>query len=244
MCTQIKTAVSTIEPQDLRLSNNNLTIKKETKDKEPSINTKDQKKLGEIALKPAKASNFGFVEEKDKSPNLTTHRIVGTTTKVIGEEIGKRIAEKTVVASVGKVVTKTVSKTSGETVTKALVKSVGKNTVETAIMSASEEIAVKALEKGAAKTAEKGTSQLAKRLAATAPVVGVAMEIGFTVWDAKYAYDLSKDKNVSKVSKAFAWATVGLDVVSTVATGVGCAPVSWIATGLSVGTAVLSDMFK
>jgi hypothetical protein len=201
------------------------------------INIKDEKKLNPASLKMAKSQQFDFVEEPKTTSELTSHKIISTTSKIISEEIGKKVSEKTVI--------KAIAKTSGETFTKSLLKSVGKNTAETAAASVAEELTIKTLEKSALKASKEGSSLLAKKLSGAVPVIGTAMEIGFTIWDASYAYDLSKNKNVSKVSKVLAWATVGLDVVSavTVATGVG-SPIGWAATGLSVGTAVLSDILK
>lgn len=192
---------------------------------------KDKKNISTNLSKEIKSSKIDFVDCK----NLTDQRILGTTTKIIVHEIGKKTAEK----SIGKVIGKAATSTVG----KSLAKSLAKNTIETAIMSAGEEITLKALEKGASKAAEKGGKELSKKISGAVPVVGAIIEAGFTLYDAKYAYDLTKQKNVSTLSKALAWATVGLDLVSTVctATGVGT-PIAWIATGLSIGTAVASDM--
>lgn len=214
------------------------------------INIKDEKKLSKTSSKPSKSKPIDFVEEKNDDPagknhlNLSTHKIISTTSKVIEEKISKKISEKTVINTVGKAVNSVV-KTSGETFGKTLLKSIGRNTAETSVASIAEELTLKTIEKSAEKAGQKGSSQLSKKLSGAVPVIGTIMEIGFTLWDAKYAYDLTRNKNVSTVSKALAWGTVGLDVVSaiTVATGVG-SPVGWAATGLSVGTAVLSDLLR
>lgn len=211
----------------------------------PSISTKDEKKITESSTKPVKSKPVDFVDTDSKPKpgglNLSDHRIIATTSKVIGEEIGKKVTEKTVVKSVGKIAEKTATKTIGKT----LAKSIAENTLLTVVTSGTEVATLKVMEKSAEKAAVKGSSELSKKLSGAVPVVGAIMEVGFTLWDAKYAYDLTKDKKASTVSKVLAWSTVGLDIVSTitVATGVG-APIGWAATGLGIGTAVLSDMLR
>lgn len=230
----------------LNLPVDNKSIKKSTiintKNVEQSnniqISLKDQKVIDKDLSKNTKSGQVNFVDRKNNS--LTDNKIISAASKIITAEIGIKFAEKTFSKAVGKTVEKSALAIGGK-----ILKSVTRNTVETAVMTIGEEVTLKALEKGAVKATQKGSSHLAKKLSGAVPVVGAIMEVGFTIYDAKYAYELSKDKSVSKISKAFAWATVGLDIVSTISTATGFgAPIGWAATGLSIGTAVLSDMLQ
>lgn len=167
------------------------------------------------------------------------------TTKAIEAAVKKgtvKAGEKIAVAAGKKVAATAAEKASAITI-KAIGKSVGINVGLTAVATVVEEVAIKAVENTGKKVAVKTGEKAASRWAACVPVVGAVIEAGFMAYDAKYAYDLSKDPKVSKLSKALAWGTVGLDAVSmvTTATGVGSV-IGWVATGLSVVTGVASDL--
>lgn len=121
----------------------------------------------------------------------------------------------------------------------------------------------KALEKGAAEAGEAalkhGAMKATARLGTMAPYVGVGLGLGITAYDTHDAIKKTRDKNVSWASAAFAWGTVGLDMVATGAQGVASgaftsvvgAPagliaegISWGATVLSIGTATASEWLK
>ena len=105
--------------------------------------------------------------------------------------------------------------------------------------------------KAATEAAAKTTTKIGSRAAAFAPVAGAVVSAGITAYDTVDAIKKWKDPNVSKASKGLAWATVGLDVVSTAANAASASvvlapvavPISWVATGLSIGTSFLSDWF-
>lgn len=138
----------------------------------------------------------------------------------VGLEKGTEIAVKKIVEKTPELATKTASKTFEKTV-------------------------VEATTKATTEAAAKGSSKAASKLSAAIPWIGTAIGVGITAWDTADAIKKSKDPNVSKVSKVLAWTTVGLDVISTAttATGVG-APIGWVASGLSIGTSILSDYLK
>lgn len=95
------------------------------------------------------------------------------------------------------------------------------------------------------KASEKGSVKFATRLSAAAPIISTAIGVGITTWDTIDAIKKTKDPRVTKLSAGLAWATVGLDVINVASqsSGVG-APIGWIATGLSIGTSILSDVYK
>ncbi len=195
--------------------------------------------------------NYQFHDKLNHSSSLIKEASVKTgilvaeyASKSIVKSVSKQgveaIAKKTIGTSLGKIIGK------GSTVTaKAIVKSLSENVFSTVVSTAVEEVAVKVVEKSASKVAAKGGTKAASRLSAAVPFVGALVSAGFTVLDIKTAYDLTKDKKVSKLSAALAWGTVGLDIVSTVttATGVGSV-IGWVATGLSIGTGIASDLTK
>lgn len=164
-------------------------------------------------------------------------------------------------ASVVKMSTKAIVKTSSKAITKTSVerflssassiiatpvmKATISSTTQTAGVVTAEAIATKLLQKGAQKAAQKGAEKTASRLSSMVPVAGAAIGLAITAYDAKYAHELSKDPNASKFSKAMAWTTVGLDSVATAttATGGGSA-IGWVATGLSIVTSVLAEVYR
>lgn len=239
---------------DVKISGNNngllsdITIKPQTKlpeEKKASdkthVNTenkpvKDTKSINQNLIVPVKSEPVKFVDKYQ----LTKQRIEGST----GASVSVKIATKALTTTT-KTVGKTVTKKATEDVGKVLAKSIWVNASQTVVMSAGEEITLKAIEKSAKVATKKGSEEAGKKLSGAVPIVGAVIEAGFTLYDAKYAYELTKDKKATITSKALAWATVGLDAVSMVctATGVGT-PIAWAATGLSVVTAVASDMTK
>ncbi|MEK7431658.1 MAG: hypothetical protein AABZ74_00880 [Cyanobacteriota bacterium] len=218
-------------------------------DKEVSdLLPKDNKNIDKKSSAPIKSEPINFLSD----PSLTKQKIEGVASKAIISSVSK-ISIQTASKSIAKVETKVISenvakiatKTVGATVEKAFLKSLWVNGSQTVFMSAGEEVTLKILEKSAANVAKKGGQEASKRISAAVPIVGALIEAGFTLYDAKYAYELSKDKNATMKSKVLAWATVGLDAVSMVctATGVGT-PIAWGATALSVVTSVASDMTR
>jgi hypothetical protein len=102
-----------------------------------------------------------------------------------------------------------------------------------------------AVSKATAEVAVKGTSKFAKGMGAVVPWIGTGVGVAITAWDAHDAIQKSKDSTASTASKALAWTTVGLDVVSTASTATGKgAAIGWAATGLSIGTSFLSDYLR
>jgi hypothetical protein len=95
------------------------------------------------------------------------------------------------------------------------------------------------------KASEKGSVKFATRVSAAAPIISTAIGVGITTWDTIDAIKKTKDPRVTKLSAGLAWATVGLDIVNVASqsSGIG-APIGWISTGLSIGTSILSDVYK
>lgn len=177
-----------------------------------------------------------------------------TSAKAAGEILFKGGATK-VISNTGGALVKTgigagekVLQVGLEKGTEAAVKKIISKTPELATKTASktfEKTVVNATTKATTEAAAKGSSKAASKLSAAVPWIGTAIGVGITAWDTADAIKKSKDPNVSTASKALAWTTVGLDVVSTAttATGVG-APIGWVASGLSIGTSILSDYLK
>lgn len=95
------------------------------------------------------------------------------------------------------------------------------------------------------KIAGVATAKASSRLTAAVPYVAATVAAGFAVMDIKNAVEMTKDKNVSGVSKALAWTTVGLDAVSVATTAANkYEALGWAAIGLSIGTSVLSETLK
>jgi hypothetical protein len=141
----------------------------------------------------------------------------------------------------------------------------------TVTIKASQEIGSKSVEKTAGKLIDTAfemrntTSSLLRinnkpvsKLATTLPFIGVALNTGITVWDAHEALKKQKNTGISDTRKAMAWATVGLDIISTgaqivtaksIASGNLYASstagmVSLVAGGLSIATSLASDHLK
>lgn len=154
------------------------------------------------------------------------------------------VVKKTVVGSSEKILQKGMQE-GVESAVKTVIKKGGKEIAEVVATKGTQKALTVAAEKAVVKAATTGTAKVGSRLAGAIPVVGAAVNVGITAWDTKDAIEKSKDPKASTASKALAWTTVGLDVVSTVAVGSGIgAPIGWIASGLSIGTSVLSDYLR
>jgi len=180
-----------------------------------------------------------LVKESAKGLAKTTKAITEGGTKAAGT-----VVKKTVVGSSEKILQKGVQE-GIESAVKTVIKKGGKEIAETVATKGTQKALTIAAEKAAVKAATTGTAKIGSRLAGAIPIVGGVVNAGIIAWDTKDAIEKSKDPNASTASKALAWATVGLDVVSTaaVSTGIG-APIGWIASGLSIGTSVLSDWLR
>jgi hypothetical protein len=156
--------------------------------------------------------------------------------KYIAETAGKEAAEKIASAAFQKTIAEAVEKGTVNAVEQGMVKGTGK-VAQIIYKTPGVGAAVSAVEKNAVKGASK--------VSTIAPYVGAAIGVAITAWDANHAYKLTKDPKVTKLSAGLAWATVGLDAVSVAAnfSAVG-APIGWVATGLSVGTSIASDIYK
>lgn len=88
-------------------------------------------------------------------------------------------------------------------------------------------------------------AKASSRLSSAVPYVAATVVAGFAVLDVKNAIELSRDQNVSSVSKALAWTTVGMDAISVVTTATNKgATLGWVAIGLGIGSSVLSEILK
>jgi hypothetical protein len=156
-----------------------------------------------------------------------TQIAVENVLKTAGPEVAEKLlinATKTAAKSAGKGAAKNATKLTAEAFTKETTEAVTKATAEVAV---------------------KGSTKFAAGVAKVMPWVSTGIGVGITAWDTKDAITKSKDTNVSLPSKVFAWATVGLDVASTVSTATGKGKAfGWAATGLSIGTSFLSDYLK
>jgi hypothetical protein len=173
----------------------------------------------------AKIAVEGFIKKaiKDSAPKLAS------------ETVEKVAAEAT------KISLKDGSKAASKYIAEAVSKEAGIQIGTTAL----QKTITEAVSKGTAEAAEKGTVKVASKVSTIAPYVGAAVGVAITAWDANHAYKLTKDPKVTKLSAGLAWATVGLDAVSVAAnfSAVG-APIGWVATGLSIGTSIASDIYK
>lgn len=88
-------------------------------------------------------------------------------------------------------------------------------------------------------------TKASSRLSTAVPYVAATVAAGFAVLDVKNAVEMTKDKDVSGISKALAWTTVGLDAVSVATTAANkYEVVGWTAIGLSIGTSLLAEVLK
>jgi len=152
--------------------------------------------------------------------------------------------QKTATGAGEKVLAEGIAKGTAKGVEKAIAKA-GTEATEKLTAKTLEKVAAKATSEATAKAAASGGVKFATGLAKAAPYIATAANIGITAYDIHDAMQKTKDGSASTASKALAWTTVGLDVASTVAmtTGKG-KPFGWVATGLSIGTSVLSDAVR
>ncbi|MBC7472888.1 MAG: hypothetical protein H7263_01255 [Candidatus Sericytochromatia bacterium] len=177
-----------------------------------------------------KAITKGFAE-------ATTKEGVVAGSKIIGG-----VAKKTIIGASEQALKKGV--TEGiETGFKAVTKKAGAKLAETVTTKATEKVLTTAATKAATEATAKGAGKIGSRFAGAIPVIGAVAGLAITAWDTHDAIKKQKDPNTTKLSKVLAWATVGLDGISTAAdaTGIG-APVGWVASGLSIATSVGSDL--
>lgn len=181
------------------------------------------------------------------NPTTYTHAIAESAKEIPKAIAGKSAAtvvKNTVVGATETALKKGV--TEGiEAGVKTVIKKGGKELAETVTTKAVEKAITKTATTAATKAATTTGAKAGSKLAGAIPFIGAAVGVGVTAWDTKDAIEKQKDPSASTASKALAWTTVGLDAVSTVcvATGVG-APIGWIATGLSIGTSVASDLLR
>lgn len=183
------------------------------------------------------------IELATKVPGVVAKSGAETIAHVSANGVAKTV-QKTMIGAGEKVLKEGVEKGIEKGVEVAL-KRGGKELAETVTTKGVEKAIAKSAEDAAVKAATSGSAKAGSKASSIAPVVGAAIGLAITAWDAKDAYQKTKDPNTTKLSAGLAWATVGLDLVSTVtiATGVG-APIGWVATGLSIGTSVASDYFR
>lgn len=202
------------------------------------------KELAEATVKTTeKVVAKQLIKETAKGAGVATVKALEKTAVATGEKTLVKALGKGMEKSAEKITTKALEKAATEGTELAL-KAAGKTAVEhlgtegsKAVISAAEKAAVTAGTKGAAKGGGK--------LASLIPVAGAVAGGIITAIDAKDAWDKHHDPKATKTSRYLADATVFLDGVSTActATGIG-APIGWVATGASVVTSVLSDIWR
>lgn len=127
----------------------------------------------------------------------------------------------------------------------AALKRGGVEVVEKVTTKAAQKSIEKVATTAATKAATTGSAKAGGKLASAVPIIGAVAGAAITAYDVHDAIKKTKDKNTTKLSAGLAWATVGLDVISTAATATGIgAPVGWVATGLSIGTSIASDYYR
>ncbi|RYY00470.1 hypothetical protein EON78_01080 [bacterium] len=146
--------------------------------------------------------------------------------------VGEKALEKGVTIGIEKGMTAALKRGGAEVVEKVATKAAQKSIEKVATTAAT-------------KAAVSGSAKAGGKLASAVPIIGAVAGAAITAYDVHDAIKKTKDKNTTKLSAGLAWATVGLDVISTAATATGIgAPVGWVATGLSVGTSIASDYFR
>lgn len=219
----------------------------------------------------AKASGEILLKGGAKKILPNTVNALGKTSIGAGEKILQAGIEKGTSKAVEKVIQNLTEEAAGKVLTEVAAKTAAKSTAKTAAngVKVGTKAAVKAGTKTAAKTTTKATTKGIEKVTAEAvtkattevttkggvkfaakvgkamPYVATAVGVGITAWDTYDAIEKTKDKNASTASKVLAWTTVGLDVTSTVTTATGKGkPIGWAATGLSIGTSILSDYLR
>lgn len=254
MCVRLNSNYNSVQTNNIK-TNNSFT-KNLTQD-QPEIKQSNQKIKDQNNIDSSSKITSKPISFVDKQVLVNVAKIVPPTIASISTSKASasvvKIATETVLKTSSKTISSKVAKTSIEkllasassVVATPVIKATISSTTQTAGVVAAEAIATKVLQKTAQKAAQKGAEKTASRLSSMVPVAGAAIGLAITAYDAKYAYDLSKDPNASKFSKAMAWTTVGLDSIATAttATGVGSA-IGWVATGLSIGTSVLAEVYR
>jgi hypothetical protein len=250
MCVRLNSNYNLLQTNVIK-STSNLT-KNLTQDK-PEVKQVNQKIKDQNNIDSSSKITSKPISFVDKQTLVNVAKIVPPTIASISTSKASasvvKVATETIVKASSKAITKTsverILSSTSSLVAKPVIKAAISSTTQTAGVVAAEVIATKVLQKSAQKAAQKGAEKTASRLSSMVPVAGAAIGIAITAYDAKYAYELSKDPKASKFSKAMAWTTVGLDSVATAttATGVGSA-IGWVATGLSIGTSVLAEVYR
>lgn len=121
----------------------------------------------------------------------------------------------------------------------------GKDAAGKIIGKATDKSITTAAEKAALEASSKGTAKAGVTVAKWTHHIGTAANVAIMGYDSYDAYKKIKNPNVSTLSKGLAVTTVALDGVATYyqAKGIGGWK-SWVATGASLTTSVLSDYFK
>ena len=178
-----------------------------------------------------------------KSSLKSAEKIVAETTVKAGTKGVIKAVEKNMVKAGEKALANGLAK-SAEKGVEVAIKAAGKGataklTTEGAV------VVTKVATEAAVKAGTKGAAKGGTKLASLIPIAGAVAGAAITAWDAKDAWDKHHDPKTTKTSKYLADATVALDGISTActATGIG-APIGWIATGASVVTSVLSDVWR
>lgn len=166
--------------------------------------------------------------------------------KVI-QNLTEEAAGKVLTEVAAKTATKTAAKTTAKT-TAAGVKAGTKaatNAGTKATTKGIEKVTAEAVTKATTEVSAKGGVKIATKVGKAMPYIATAVGVGITAWDTYDAIEKTRDKKASTASKVLAWTTVGLDITSTVTTATGKGkPIGWAATGLSIGTSILSDYLR
>jgi len=198
-------------------------------------------------------------------PTIVAENTAKVAGKAIVKSIDKAVVTATVEASL-KTAEKAVPKITQQALEKAVIKgtetalkNAGKGVAKATVTKAGQEAIIKTASEAAVKTTATTGAKVGSKLSVIIPAVGVAIGVGITAWDTKVAIEKQSNPHISGVSKGLAWATVGLDAIATGCSGVGAAAaagvvtapvtvvttvVGAVATGLSIATSVLSDIFE
>lgn len=184
----------------------------------------------------------------EQGTKKAVEKVLSTVAEETAGKVLTEVATKTAAKTATKVATKTAAKTTAKTATKVATKTAAKTTAKTATKASTktiEKVTAEAVTKATTEVTAKGGVKIATKVGKAMPWIGTAVGVGITAWDAADAIEKSKDDKASTASKVLAWTTVGLDVVSTTTTATGKgAPIGWAATGLSIGTSILSDYLR
>ncbi len=173
------------------------------------------------------------------------------TNKAVQNVLAK-FAEESAGKVITEVATKTATKATAKTGTKIAVGTGTKVVAKTGAKASTkagvnvvEKLTTGAVTKATTEVASKTGVKFATKVGKAMPYISTAIGVGITAYDAYDAIQKTKDDKASTASKVLAWTTVGLDVVSTATTATGKgAPIGWAATGLGIGTSILSDYLR